>query len=234
MAKNPFDKFSHFPHTQDIQDMPSAPNHSPFQRDARSRRNVPPENIFSTGCNKTPPFRILLTKGSAEEACPKPPQWKSHENTPFIRTAFAARILRNRRIVQQRRVPIRRRIRHAVRPLHFQRDRHRCRGPLAAGRHPGNLPQRRGTGADRYGLYRPGRRIPYGVRTHLPERREGRTPGRRTGEGERHSVRGSPSHHHHNGGGLHRSGGRQFMEPRHCHEERGFRSGAQKMKTTYR
>ena len=50
----------------------------------------------------------------------------------------------------------------------------------------------------------------------------------------RHSVRGSPSHHHHNGGGLHRSGGRQFMEPRHRHEERGFRSGAQKMKTTYR
>ena len=34
--------------------------------------------------------------------------------------------------------------------------------------------------------------------------------------------------------GLHRSGGRQFMEPRHRHEERGFRSGAQKMKTTYR
>ena len=29
-------------------------------------------------------------------------------------------------------------------------------------------------------------------------------------------------------------GGRQFMEPRHRHEERGFRSGAQKMKTTYR
>ena len=44
--------------------MPSAPNHSPFQRDARSRRNVPPENIFSTGCNKTPPFRILLTRSA--------------------------------------------------------------------------------------------------------------------------------------------------------------------------
>ncbi len=63
--------------------MPSAPNHSPFQRDARSRRNVPPENIFSTGCNKTPPFSGIAASCNNEEY-----QSAGEYGTPYARFTF--------------------------------------------------------------------------------------------------------------------------------------------------